>query len=389
MFRIFASSLGALLLATRVFAAEPVALILDAEFGNRTSTSAQAIERGIRIAIDEINEKGGVLGRPLTLRTMDNKGVPAIGVDNFREAAADRSVLGVFGGKFSPTYIEVAPLTDQLQTLLFDPWGSADAITGTTRIPPWVYRLSLKDEWAGPAFVAEARKAGHTQLGVITPNTAWGRSNVAALEKAANAGGANIIGVEWYHWGDKTLIAQFNNLLARGAQTIVFIANEAEGAILVREVAASSNSKVPILAHWGITGGAFEQMVGDALYRIDLKVIQTYSFYGPPNPVKTRVLDALRMKYGLTTIAAIESPVGVAHAYDLTHAIARAIEKAGSAERTAVRAALEALPPWQGLVRHYDPAFTPSNHDALRPENVFFARFVKDKGIVPVGVDPD
>lgn len=368
--------------------AEPIVLMLDAEFGNKTSTSAQAIERGIRIAMTEVNAKGGVLGRPLELRLMDNRGVPAIGVDNFRDAVADASVLGVFGGKFSPTYIEVAPIANEMQTLLLDPWGSADAITDLKVTPSWVFRLSLKDSWAGPAFIAEAQKSGHQQIGVITPNTAWGRSNVAALEKAASAAGVSIVGTEWYHWGEKTMINFVDRLLGRGAQTIVLIANEAEGAILARELAVSRGRVVPILAHWGITGGAFEQMVGDALYAIDLKVIQTYSFYGPPNPVKTRVLEALKKIYGLDSIPAIESPVGVAHAYDLTHAIARAIEQAGTADRKAVRDALEKLTPWQGLVRFYDPAFTPTDHDALRPDNVFFARFVKDKGIVPVGVDP-
>ena len=387
MLRLLALMMGLLIVGSAA-RAEPITLVLDAEFGNKTSTSAQAIERGIRIAMNEVNAKGGVLGRPLELRTMDNRGVPAIGVDNFRDAAADRNVLGVFGGKFSPTYIEVVPVTNEVQTLLLDPWGSADAITDLKVTPSWVFRLSLKDSWAGPAFIAEAQKSGHKQIGVITPNTAWGRSNVAALEKAASAAGVTIVGTEWYHWGEKTMINFVDRLVGRGAQTIVLIANEAEGAILARELAASRGRAVPILAHWGITGGAFEQMVGDALYTIDLKVIQTYSFYGPSNPVKTRVLEALKKTYGLDSIPAIESPVGVAHAYDLTHAIARAIEQAGSADRNAVRDALEKLPPWQGLVRSYDPAFTPTNHDALRPDNVFFARFVKDKGIVPVGFEP-
>ena len=387
MLRLFVLMMGLLIVGSAA-RAEPITLVLDAEFGNKTSTSAQAIERGIRIAMNEVNAKGGVLGRPLELRTMDNRGVPAIGVDNFRDAAADRNVLGVFGGKFSPTYIEVVPVTNEVQTLLLDPWGSADAITDLKVTPSWVFRLSLKDSWAGPAFIAEAQKSGHKQIGVITPNTAWGRSNVAALEKAASTAGVTIVGTEWYHWGEKTMINFVDRLVGRGAQTIVLIANEAEGAILARELAASRGRAVPILAHWGITGGAFEQMVGDALYTIDLKVIQTYSFYGPSNPVKTRVLEALKKTYGLDSIPAIESPVGVAHAYDLTHAIARAIEQAGSADRNAVRDALEKLPPWQGLVRSYDPAFTPTNHDALRPDNVFFARFVKDKGIVPVGFEP-
>ena len=387
MWRLIIASCVTLLLPITQAMAEPIYLLLDAEFGNKTSTSAQGIERGIRIAMEEVNAKGGILGRPLALKTSDNRGLTAIGVDNFREAATDPKILGVFGGKFSPTYIEVAPLAYELKTLLLNPWGSADGITDMAKKPSWVYRLSLKDAWAAPAFIAEVRKANHQRVGVITPNTAWGRSNVAALERAAPPAGVSIVGVEWYHWGDKTIIALLDRLVAQGAQTIIFVGNEAEGAILAREVAASRGRSIPILAHWGITGGAFEQMVGDALYTIDLKVIQTYSFYGPPNPIKTRVLEALKNQFGLATIPQIESPVGVAHAYDLTHAVARAIEIAGSAEPAAVRDALERLPPWQGLVRYYDPAFTPDNHDALRPENVFFARFVKGKGIVPDGFE--
>lgn len=378
-----------LVITTSVMASEPVYLLLDAEYGNKTSTSAQSIERGIRIAMDEINAKGGVLGRRFELKTSDNKGITAIGVDNFRVAGADPTILGVFGGKFSPTYIEIAPIANELKTLLLNPWGSADAITDMSIKPSWVFRLSLKDSWAGPAFIAEAVKSGHQKIGVITPNTAWGRSNVAAIDKAASAAGVTVIGNEWYHWGDKTLIAHFDSLVSHGAQTIIFVGNEAEGAILTREVAASRHRNVPILAHWGITGGAFERMVGEALHSIDLKVIQTYSFYGPPNPVKTRVLAALKERFALATVEAIESPVGIAHAYDLTYAVAYAIEKAGSVEPAAVRDALERLPPWQGLVRNYDPAFTPTDHDALRPDNVFFARYVRGKGIVPVGVDPN
>lgn len=388
MLRMLVLNILGAVLATATMAAEPVYILLDAEFGNKTSTSAQAIERGIRIAMDEINAKGGVLGRPFELKTSDNKGITAIGVDNFRAAGIDPTILGVFGGKFSPTYIEVAPIANELKTLLLDPWGSADAITDMTVTPSWVFRLSLKDSWAGPAFVAEAAKSGHKKIGVITPNTAWGRSNVAAIEKAASEKNIALVGLEWYHWGDKTLLVHFESLVNQGAQTIIFVGNEAEGAILAREVAASRNRAIPILSHWGITGGAFEQMVGEALYAIDLRVIQTYSFYGPMDPIKARVLAALKDRFGLSTIGSIESPVGVAHAYDLTHAVARAIETAGSVEPALVRDALERLAPWQGLVRYYDPAFTPKNHDALRPDNVFFARYVRGKGIVPIGVDP-
>ena len=77
----------------------PVLIGLDAEFGHKTSTSAQAIQRGMEIAIDEINRKGGVLGgRKLELVITDNRSIPAMGVDNLRELARRPDLVAVFGG---------------------------------------------------------------------------------------------------------------------------------------------------------------------------------------------------------------------------------------------------------------------------------------------------
>ena len=124
-------SLIALLLATLLAcltppmasASSPILIGLDAEFGHRTSTSAVAVQQGIEIAIDEINRAGGVLGRPLKLVTRDNRSITAVGVDNLRELAALPDLVAVFGGKFSPVYIEAVPVAQELGVLLLNPWG--------------------------------------------------------------------------------------------------------------------------------------------------------------------------------------------------------------------------------------------------------------------------
>jgi len=72
---------------------------------------------------------------------------------------------------------------------------------------------------------------------------------------------------------------------------------------------------------------------------------------------------------------AILSPVGVAHAYDLTHILAKAIDLAGSTRREAVRDALERVPSHAGLIRKYNPPFTPKRHEALSESDVFLARY--------------
>jgi branched-chain amino acid transport system substrate-binding protein len=365
----------------------PVRVGLDAEFGHRTSTSAQAVQRGLEIAIAEINAAGGVLGgRPLELELRDNRSLTARGVDNLRELAAIPDLVAVFGGKFSPVYVECVPVAHELRIPLMDPWGAADMITDHGIVPSYTYRLSLKDSWAAPVMLRFAlERHDARRLGVFLPNTAWGRSNEAAIARAAGELGQTVVAEQWYNWGDASLIDAYREVLAAGAEVVILVANEAEGSVLVREVAAlPETQRLPIVSHWGVTGGVFAELSGEALDRVDFAVVQTYSFIGRDDPVAQRVLAALAARYGVAGAEAVKSPVGVAHAYDLMHLLAKAIDAAGSTDRVAIRDALEQLGPHDGLVRRYERPFSPERHDALGPEDVFMARYTSDDRIVPI-----
>ncbi len=384
---IFTSLLLFIFVGTASAGKDPVFIGLDAEFGHKTSTSAQAVQKGMEIAIDEINRAGGVLGgRKLELVVTDNKSMPAFGVDNLKDLAAKKDLVGVFGAKFSPVVMEWVPVAQELGIPIFATWSSANPITDNVYKPSYVFRLSLKDAWAAPAFLRfakEERKA--TRIGLLVPNTSWGRSNQSALAKASTSQGVTIVGERWYNWGDKSLVGLYKELAEAGAQAIVLIANEVEGAILIKEVASLPvGEQLPMISHWGVTGGELAEMVGDAMQKVDFTVVQTFSFIGAKSPAAKRVLAALKQRYGITSAEAVVSPVGVAHAYDLTHILARAINKAGSTDRSKIRDALENLGPYDGLVRRYDKPFTQDRHDALSADQVFMARFDAQGALIPV-----
>jgi len=365
----------------------PVLIGLDAEFGHKTSTSAQAVKQGMEIAIDEINRGGGVLGgRKLALVTTDNRAIPVMGVDNLRDLAAKPDLVGVFGAKFSPVVMEWLPVAQALELPIFATWSSADPITDNNYKPSYSFRLSLKDAWAAPAMVRFAKQERQaSRLGVLLPNTSWGRSNQAALKKAAERNGVSLVGERWYNWGDKSLIVLYRELRQAGAQAVVFIGNEADAGEFFKELAAlPKEHRLPLICHWGITGGNIAELAGPALSQIDLVVVQTYSFIGATSPAAKRVLAALKANYGIASAEKVVSPVGVAHAYDLTHLLARAVDKAGSTDRRKIRDALEHLGPYRGLVRNYGQPFTPQRHDALSADQVFMAHFDRDGVLQPL-----
>lgn len=367
-------------------AAAPVRIGLDAEFGLDNSTSAQAVELGLRAAIGEINRAGGVLGgRPLELVTKDHRSIPARGIRNIEEFARMSDLVAVFGGRFSPVIIEELPTLKATRTLFMAAWSSADGIVDNGMQPNYVYRLSLRDSLAMPKLLETARKRGLRRVGLLLTNTSWGRSNLAAAEKfvAANKD-VRIVQTAWYNWRDQTLVARYRTLRAAGAQAVVLVANDDEAAVLVREVAAlPAAERMPILSHWGVTGGEFVRQAGPALNQVDFSVIQTFSFFQLDRQRRERILASLAAVSPVRRIEDIKGPVGVAHAYDLMHILARAIDLAGSTDRKAVRDSLERVREYRGLIKTYAPPFTPTRHEALGPRELLVARYRPDGVLVP------
>ena len=367
---------------------KPVRVGLDAEFGLDNSTSAQAVELGMRTAIHEINRAGGVLGgRPIELVTRDHRSIPARGIRNIEEFARMPDLVAVFGGRFSPVIIEELPTLTATRTLFLAPWSSADGIIDNDMKPNYVYRLSLRDSLAMPKLLQTAAKRGLTRVGLLLTNTSWGRSNLFAAERHAAANkDVRIVRTAWYNWRDQSLVAKYQALRSAGAQAVVLVANDDEAAVLVREVAALPKKEhVPILSHWGVTGGEFVRQAGPALNQVDFSVIQTFSFFRADKARLASFMRSLAEVSPIRRIEDIDGPVGVAHAYDLMHILAKAIDLAGSTDRKAVRDALEKVRAHRGLVKDYAPPFTPSRHEALGTRELLMARYRPDGVLVPTG----
>ncbi len=373
-------------LATPGGAAEPIGIGLDADMSSASAQSGEAIRRGIVLAIDEINDAGGVLGRKFELHVRDHRGNPARGIDNIEDLAKIESLVAVVGGIHTPVAMAELKTIHDKKIIYLGAWAAGTPVVDNGFEPNYVFRVSVRDQLAGGFLIAASQKLGFRRFGLILERTGWGRSNEKAMVAAIGKRGLNVSGIEWFNWGVRDMSAAIDRLAASGAEVLLLVANPREGAIVVKNIARlSADKRLPIISHWGITGADFPALVGPALLEVDLRFLQTYSFLAPPYPGPAKKLFAAYTKKfpDVKTPAAIPSPVGVAHAYDLVQMLARAIRKAGATDRAAIRAAMETLGRYQGLVRDYNPPFTAARHDALDATDFRIARYDRTGKIVP------
>ena len=363
----------------------PILIGISAEYGVKGSHAAQSIERGVRVAVEEINAAGGLLGgRMLRVQATDDRGVPARGVDNLRELVKQPDLAAVFCGRYSPVALEMVPVANQLPMVLLDPWAAADGIANNGANPNYVFRLSLTDSWAMDALLRHALARKLEKVAVLLPNTAWGRSNEAALKQFVHANARLKPDLYWYNWGDTDFAEKLARARNQGMEALIMVANESEGVHIVQRMAElPAAQRVPIIAHWGIAGGNFVQSAGPALNQVDLVVVQTFSFNRAQGKKVAQVAERYRALFD-APITELLAQVGFAHAYDLTHLLARAIALAGTTKPQSVRDKLEHLPPHDGLVRRYERAFKPGDHEALDRDQVFLGRFLANGTLEPV-----
>jgi branched-chain amino acid transport system substrate-binding protein len=368
--------------------AKPIVIGLDADMSAVAVEGGIAIQRGAQIAIDEINQSGGVLGRKLELEVRDHRGNPARGKVNIDYFGARDDVVAVLGGVHTPVALHELESIHQHKLIYLGPWAAGTPIVKNGYEPNYVFRLSVRDEHAGEVLLKYAANQNIKKVGLLLEQTGWGRSNKASMSAAAEKYKIQVKDIQWFNWREKSVKNQIDSLLNNSVDAILLVSNAPEGSTIIKELASRpENLRVPVISHWGIASGSFVKKTGLAtLKKVDVKVLQTYSFSKPNNEEKMKkVLKDYMEKFdpSITTIT-IPAQVGVVHAYDLVHLLALAINKAGSIDRVKVRSELERIEIYSGVTKDFNPPFTSERHDALSPEDYIVTQYNSDGFLIPV-----
>ena len=368
-------------------------LYLDADF-NTAKESSIAIQQGINTALAEVGYK--IQGHQFNLVVKDHHANPLVSRENLTAFINDPNGLAVFSGLHSPPLLSNKYFINHNRILLLDPWAAAAEITRSDTSQNWIFRLSIDDTNAAEFLIHSAMKQGYRKPYLLLEDTQWGRSNFDNITQVINREAITTAGVSWFPWQLKQ--AQADDIVQKithsQADIVIYIGNAEEGKTFTHSVISKGDKFVlPILSHWGITGGDYFDIIARAQqHDLALTFIQTkFAFTNPKQSAFARKVlhNAITYNSAIKHRADIKSPIGFIHAYDLTRIFIAAVNQAGltgdrNTDKQAIHHALEHLQkPVQGLIKQYVTPFSeyskfnPNAHEALSVDDYRLGHYDK------------
>jgi branched-chain amino acid transport system substrate-binding protein len=330
-----------------------------------TAFVGKSILMGAEIAVEEINAKGGVLGKKLTFIQYDDAGEPPRGIKNVERVALSDKCIVTMGGYHSTVALAVRDPVHRYKIPYVGVIAANTQVIENGRKENWMFRVSAKDRWVAQYLVAVAiERSKAKKIGILYENTGWGKGALPDLQAALKEKELKEAGAETFNWNDTDMTPQLLRLREAGADTVIMWGLDREGNQIMRSMKKIDYDPVKIAA-WGMAGNLGE-LAGE-LANCTL-VMQTYSWMGKLEPKAAALYAKMQEKYGIKAQEDIKMGSGVADAYDAVYIIAKAIEKAGAYDRAKVYEAMFSVE-HDGLVAKYAPAFekTEERHDAILP----------------------
>lgn len=354
---------------------------IDTDLSMGAKGSGLAIKRGVELAVKEINDKGGLLGKQVIVIAKDHQGITTHGKDNIRDFINDKNIIAVVGGKHSAIISSYMKDLQDNKLIFFSPWAAAPSVTENGYKDNYVFRVSLNDRYA-TKFLTQAALKKSSNPAIVVENSIWGKEALENINLTLQSSGIKSQDGFIINRGEKDFEKIFNSIKSNSYDSIIMVLNSQEAQKIVTYM-GENHIKIPIISHWGIDGDSFFQATKKYLQDIDLSIIQTFSLVKNDRKEAQNLAKSYYQTYHQSSNEPINAITGVAQAHDAVMLLAQAIEKCNSFDSTKVKESLENLDTYTGVIKTYNKPFDRINHDALKMQDFFMAVFNKDGNIIP------
>ena len=361
--RLAAISLSILALSGGAHAAEPIKIGVSGPFTGGSSSMGVSMRDGVKLAVEEINKAGGVLGRKIELIERDDEAKNERGVQIAQELVSQKVVATV---GFINTGVALASqrFYQEAKIPVMNNVATGSIVTHQFDDQPenYIFRNAAHDSIQAPMIVEEAiTRRKFKKVAILADSTNYGQLGRSDLEKALAAKGVKAVAVEKFNVKDVDMTAQLLKAKEAGAEAILTYAIGPELAQIANGM-TKLGWKVPMIGSWTLSMANFIDNAGPG--GEGARMPQT--FIQEPNTMKRKAFIDSYLKTFKPKNNRIDSPVSAAQGYDSVYLLTAAIKQAGTTEGPKVREALENLQvKVEGVVTTYDKPFTHDDHEAI------------------------
>ncbi|HEY6514101.1 MAG TPA: ABC transporter substrate-binding protein [Burkholderiaceae bacterium] len=329
---LLAAFAGAVLACTSLAAPaqNTIKLAILQELSGAGATAGTNAKNGALLAIKEINEAGGILGKKIEATVADTQSNPGV-AKGLATKAVDDNVFAVIGPTFSGSIMVSMAETRRAEIPNFT-GGEAASITQQGN--PYIFRTSFTQTTAMPKaarYIANNLKA--KTVAVLFVNNDFGKGGRDSFAKAADAAGLKVVADISTESGQVDWSAPVLRAKQSNADVVFVYTNEEESARALRELRKQGVSK-PIVGETTLTGQKVIELAGDAANGAVAHVGLTVD---APNPLMLKFKAKFFQEYKY-----ISDHNGI-KGYTGIYLMKAGIEKVGKPDRVAVAKALHGL----------------------------------------------
>jgi branched-chain amino acid transport system substrate-binding protein len=319
----------------------PDAEIAIGEYSSMTGTTAtfgQSTDQGIRLAVDEINGSGGVLGRRLAVFLEDDQSRPEEAATAATKLVNQKHVVAMLGEASSSRSLAAAPICQANRVPMVSPSSTNPRVT---EVGDYIFRVCFIDSFAGAVmarFAAGSLKLTRVALLVDVRND-YSIGLATYFRVQFKKQGGVILAEQSYSEGDSDFHAQLTQIKAVNPEAIYVPGYYTEVGTIARQ-ARELGIKAPFLGGDGWDSPKLWEIGGEAL---NGSYFANHYSVDDPNPAVQKFVGDYKARYKAVPDAL------AALGYDAARILADAMRRAGSTAGEKVRDALAATKDFPGV----------------------------------------
>lgn len=360
------------------FGAEPIKIAGIFALTGRAAHIGTAQRDAVLIAIDEVNEQGGINGRKLEMVMEDTESDPTKAVMALKKILEAEDVVAIIGPTLTGTAMAMRGFIEQEGIPAFMHSGGDVILEAPlnkddpTSLPKWTFKSPYKAADAMGKICEYMSKHGIKKIGFLYSNEGFGKDGLKNVQIQAPKYGVEVVAEGAFEPKDVDMTAQLTRINAKGVDGIIAWTVGPAMGIIPKNV-KQLGIKAPLFECHGSGDPIFWKVAGEAGEGVMMPstkiVVADQLLDSDPQKKKIQAyVKAYREKFGS------EPGTMVAYGADAAYIVVDAIKKAGP-DRAKIRDAIENTKGYLGISGIYN--ISPEDHNGLSMKDIVMIKATK------------